>query len=98
MAEALSALVSKYLDAVIAAEESEIEGFFGNLVPRSKLRDAIKALLAARELSFERVGHRTLIEIAHGKTALPGEPIGGQRDWGSKARLGDRSVQRGGSR
>jgi hypothetical protein len=98
MAEALSALVSKYLDAVIAAEESEIEGFFGNLVPRSKLRDAIKALLAARELSFERVGHRTLIEIAPGKTALPGEPIGGQRDWGSKARLGDRSVQRGGSR
>ncbi|PYQ42716.1 MAG: hypothetical protein DMG99_08290, partial [Acidobacteria bacterium] len=50
--EALSALVSKYLDCVIAAEPSELETFFGNFIARSKIKEAINALLAARELSF----------------------------------------------
>ncbi|MBV9622763.1 MAG: winged helix DNA-binding domain-containing protein [Acidobacteria bacterium] len=60
---ALSALLSKYLDCVIAAELVELEAFFGNLVARSKVREAVNALLAARELSFLAVGHRSLIQI-----------------------------------
>jgi len=60
---ALSALLSKYLDGVIAAEITELESFFGNFVPRSKVREAVNALLAARELSFVSVGHRSLIQI-----------------------------------
>jgi hypothetical protein len=64
VAEALSALISKYLDCVIAADQQEIESFFGNLVPRSRVRDAINALLAARELTFIHVGTRSLIQIA----------------------------------
>jgi 23S rRNA pseudouridine2605 synthase len=60
---ALSALISKYLDCVIAAELPELESFFGNFVPRSKVREATNALLAARELSFVSVGHRSLIQI-----------------------------------
>ena len=60
---ALSALVSKYLDSVIAAEIPELETFFGNFVPRSKVRESVNALLAARELSFVSVGHRSLIQI-----------------------------------
>ncbi len=60
---ALSALLSKYLDCVIAAELSELESFFGNFVPRSKVRELVNALLAARELSFVSVGHRSLIQI-----------------------------------
>jgi len=60
---ALSALLSKYLDCVIAAEMPELESLFGNFVPRSKIREAVNALLAARELSFVSVGYRSLIQI-----------------------------------
>jgi hypothetical protein len=60
---ALSALLSKYLDCVVAAELPELESLFGNFVPRSKVRESVNALLAARELSFVSVGHRSLIQI-----------------------------------
>jgi hypothetical protein len=61
--EALSALLTKYLDCVVAADQQEVENFFGNLVPRSRVKDAIKALLAARELSFVHVGSRSLLQV-----------------------------------
>jgi Winged helix DNA-binding domain len=61
--EALSALLSKYLDCVIAAEQSELESFFGNFVPRSRVKDAVNALLSARELSFAHVGSRSMIQM-----------------------------------
>lgn len=64
VAEALSALVSKYLDCVVAAEQSEIETFFSNFVPRSRIREATNALLAARELSFVHVGGKSMIQVA----------------------------------
>jgi hypothetical protein len=60
---ALSALVSKYLDCVIAADLPELETFLGNFVARSRVREAVNALLAARELSFVPVGHRSLIQV-----------------------------------
>jgi len=60
---ALSALVSKYLDCVIAADLPELETFLGNFVARSRVREAVNALLAARELSFLPVGHRSLIQV-----------------------------------
>jgi hypothetical protein len=60
---ALTALLSKYLDCTIAADLAELESFFGNFVPRSKVREAVNGLLAARELSFVPVGHRSLIQI-----------------------------------
>jgi 23S rRNA pseudouridine2605 synthase len=66
---ALSALISKYLDCVLAADESEIEAFFGNFVARSKVREAVNALLAARELSFLPVGHRSLIQVTQAQAA-----------------------------
>jgi len=61
--EALSALLSKYLDCVIAAEQSELESFFGNFVPRSRVKEAVNALLAAREFSFVHVGSKTMIQM-----------------------------------
>jgi hypothetical protein len=61
---ALSALLSKYLECVIAADLPELEGFFGNFVARSKVREAVNALLAARELNFIPVGHKSLIQVA----------------------------------
>jgi len=63
VAEALSALLSKYLDCVIAVEQAELEAFFGNFVARSRVREAINALLSARELSFVRVGSRSLLQV-----------------------------------
>jgi 23S rRNA pseudouridine2605 synthase len=61
--EAVSALLGKYLEAVIAATQQEIEDFFSRLTSRSKVRDAIHALLAARELSFLPMGAKTMIRL-----------------------------------
>jgi hypothetical protein len=75
VAEALSALLSKYLDCVIAADQQEIEAFFGNFVPRSRIKEAVNAFLTARELDFIRVGKRSLIQITPPKaTAVPTFP------------------------
>ena len=65
--ESLSALITKYLDCVVAADQQELESFFGNFVPRSRVKEAINALLAARELSFIHVGNRSLIQITPAK-------------------------------
>ena len=62
-AEALSAVLSKYLDAAVAADQDELEAVLSHLAPRSRIKEAVNALLAARELSFLRVGARTLIQI-----------------------------------
>lgn len=64
VAEAVSALISKYLDCVIAAEPQEVEDFFAHFVPRSKVKDALNALLSARELAFVHIGHRSLLQVA----------------------------------
>lgn len=65
----LTALLSKYLEAVIAADQEDIERFFSTLVPRQKIREAIHVLQAARELSFLSVGTKTLIRM----TPMPDE-------------------------
>jgi hypothetical protein len=69
--EALSALVSKYLDCVIAVEQAELETFFGNFVARSKVKEAVNALLAARELSFVHVGGKSMLQITPAKVVVP---------------------------
>jgi 23S rRNA pseudouridine2605 synthase len=61
--EALSALISKYLDCLIAADESEVENFLANFVPRTRVKEAIHALLSARELSFVHVGGKSLLQV-----------------------------------
>jgi hypothetical protein len=61
--EALTALLSKYLDCVIAIEPADLEIFFGNFIARSKVKDAVNALLAARELSFVHVSGRSMLQI-----------------------------------
>jgi len=62
-ADALSAVLSKYLDAAVAADQDELEAVLSHLAPRSRIKEAVNALLAARELSFLRAGARTLIQI-----------------------------------
>jgi 23S rRNA pseudouridine2605 synthase len=61
--EAISALLSKFLETAIAASQEEIENFFSYLTSRSKVREAVNALLAAREISFIGAGPRSLIQL-----------------------------------
>ena len=72
--EALSALVSKYLDCAIAVEQAEVEAFFGNFIARSKVKDAVNALLAARELSFVHVGGKSMLQITPAKVVQTPPP------------------------
>lgn len=62
-AEALSALISKYLETVIAAEPREVEDFFGHISTRSKVNEIIKALTAAREFESRPVGYTAMIRL-----------------------------------
>jgi len=72
--QALSALLSKYLDCVIAADQAELESFFGNFVARSRVKEAVNALLAARELSFVHVSGRSMLQITPAKEpAIPSQ-------------------------
>jgi len=67
--EALSAMVSKYLDCVVAVDEGEVENFLANFVPRTRVKEAIHALLSARELSFVHVGSKSLLQVTPPKQA-----------------------------
>jgi hypothetical protein len=72
--EALSALLSKYLDCVVAAEQEDVERFFSNFVPRSRVKEAIGALLTARELSFAYVGSKSLLQVTPRKEEFVQRP------------------------
>jgi hypothetical protein len=72
--EALSALLSKYLDCVVAVEQTELEVFFGKFIARSKVKDAVNALLAAREFSFVHVGGKSMLQITPEKVATVPTP------------------------
>ncbi len=76
VAESLTALVSKYLDSVVAARQEEVENFFSNLIGRARVREAINALQAARELSFVHVGGRVMLQVAsvEGPSPRPVQP------------------------
>ena len=69
--EALSALVSKYLDCVIAVEQVELETFFGKFIARSKVKEAVNALLSARELSFVHVAGKSMLQITPARAEAP---------------------------
>ena len=72
--EALSALVSKYVDCTVAIEQAELEVFFGNFIARSKVKEAVNALLAARELSFVHVSGRSMLQITPEKVTVAAAP------------------------
>lgn len=61
--EAISALLSKYLETAIAASQQDVEEFFSHLTSRGKVREAVHALLAARELSWASIGAKTLMRL-----------------------------------
>src|SRR5882757_959738 len=83
--EALSALVSKYLETTIAAEQRDVEEFFSHLVPRSRVTEVIKALQAAQEFSMVQVSGKTMLRLSpRGAEAEEALPVAGEhkiRPW-----------------
>ncbi|HWZ83165.1 MAG TPA: hypothetical protein VNW47_11095 [Terriglobales bacterium] len=67
VAEALSAVISKYLGCLVASDQGEVEDFFANFVPRTRVRESINALLSARELTFIHVGKHSLLQVTPAK-------------------------------
>src|SRR5207245_9257516 len=62
--QAVSELVSRYLETTIAAEQKDLEEFFSRLVPRSRVTEVVKALLPAREFSFIQVSGKTMLRLS----------------------------------
>jgi hypothetical protein len=52
---------------MVAAEQEDVENFFSHFVSRSRVREAIHALIAARELSFIHVGSRSLLQVTQAR-------------------------------
>lgn len=77
--EALSALLSKYLDCVVAASQADVDSFFGPFVARSRVKEAVNALLATRELSFVHLGTTSLMQITPPKAAPGTKPAANSR-------------------
>lgn len=73
MQEALSALISKYLETVISAEQKDVEEFFSRLVPRSRVTEVCKAMLSAQEFAFVQVSGKTMLRLSPrgGEEAVP---------------------------
>lgn len=65
--QSLSALLFQYLTMTIAAEQADIEDFFSYFVPRTRVREAVNALLAARQLSFTMVGGKSMLQVMQRK-------------------------------
>ena len=68
-AEALSALISKYLDCVVAATQDDVETFFSSITSRARISEVLRALLAAREFIYTPSETRTLITVAHSRAS-----------------------------
>ena len=67
--ESLSALIFQYLNTTVAAEQLDIDDFFSHFVPRTRVREAVSALLAARAVSFTTVGGKSMLEVTPKKKA-----------------------------
>jgi 23S rRNA pseudouridine2605 synthase len=81
-AEALSALTSKYLEAVIAATQEEIEGVFSAFTSRARVAEVVRALLAAREFTYTPSETRTLIAVTN--TPARGTPQSASTEAGKR--------------
>jgi len=75
---ALTALVSKYLDCAVAVAQEDLEQLFSHFVGRARVREAVNALQAAREISFVHVGGRVMLQSAamhaQSQRELPAQP------------------------
>ena len=89
---ALSALISLYLAQAYAATEEEVETFLSPLAARSKVRDVLHGLRAARQLESVVLGGKTLLyvpgalpEFPEIAAAEPAKEEGAPQDLAAKA-------------
>ena len=62
--QATSAMISSYLQGVIAAEESQVADFMAQFATRSRALETMRALVAAREISVATTGEgKTFLKI-----------------------------------
>ena len=61
--EAISGLLGKYLDTVVAAEQEEIEQFLSQMVSRARIRETLHALQAARQLKLTTIGAKAMFQV-----------------------------------
>jgi len=91
-AEALTALVSKYLDCVLAAQQEEVEQFFSPIIGRARVREGIHALQAARELQYTHVGGRVMLQVS---SLQPQPPPQADGEFTPRPRFEPRPPERG---
>jgi Winged helix DNA-binding domain len=91
-AEALTAVVSKYLDCVLAAQQAEVEQFFSPIIGRSRVREGVHALQAARELTYVHVAGRVMLQVS--SLQLPQSPET-REEFKPKPRFEPRPPERG---
>jgi hypothetical protein len=72
---ALSALVSLYLEAAVAASSEEIETFLSPLASRSRVREVVNGLSATRQLGLISVAAQPLLHIAGSLPEFAEEPV-----------------------
>jgi hypothetical protein len=72
---ALSALISLYLGQSLLATEDDIEIFLSPLAARSRVRDVIHALIAARQLETLVIDGKTCLHVAGELPAFLSEPV-----------------------
>jgi hypothetical protein len=72
---ALSALISLYLGQSLLATEDDIEIFLSPLAARSRVRDVVHALIAARQLETLVIDGKTYLHVAGELPAFLSEPV-----------------------
>jgi hypothetical protein len=72
--EALSAIVARYLETVVAAEQSQIEDFVGLVSPRSRVSEVIKALTGAGEFSYSLIDETNMLRVSSSIKPEPKKP------------------------
>lgn len=72
--EALSAIVARYLETVVAADQSQIEDFVGLVSPRSRVSEVLKALTGAGEFSYSYIGEKNLLRVSSSIKPEPKKP------------------------
>lgn len=72
--EALSAIVARYLETVVAAEQKQIEDFVGLVSARSRVSEVIKALTGAGEFAYAYIGEANLLRVSSSIKPEPKKP------------------------
>ncbi len=94
---ALSALVSLYLDSVVAAEREEIEVFLSPLAARSRVREVVNGLQATRQLELVSVGAHPLLHVTGSLAEFQiSEAASQQVSESASQRVSESAGQRGG--